>query len=282
MIEARQVVRQATPQDHGRLANLVYFESHVHRHLDWRTPLDWLGAPEYWIAEQDGLLAGAFACPPDPERVAWIRLFTHSHLFPLQTTWQVLWDTAREAVGALPGATIAAISLHSWFEALLLESSFALDDRIVTLEYTRGGPEPGNLPGIQIRRMTPADLPAVAALDAAAFGLLWQNSEAALYNALRQAGLATLAERDGQVVAYQISTQNPFSLHLARLATAPNLQGQGIGLAIVQDLIRQAHAIGLRRLTVNTQSQNRASLALYEKIGFTRTGEQYPVYTYPG
>jgi ribosomal protein S18 acetylase RimI-like enzyme len=31
-------------------------------------------------------------------------------------------------------------------------------------------------------------------------------------------------------------------------------------------------------LTVNTQSDNSASLALYRKIGFRETGERYPVY----
>jgi RimJ/RimL family protein N-acetyltransferase len=36
----------------------------------------------------------------------------------------------------------------------------------------------------------------------------------------------------------------------------------------------------LLRITVNTQSNNTASLALYEKIGFHRAGEQYPVYIY--
>jgi ribosomal protein S18 acetylase RimI-like enzyme len=32
-------------------------------------------------------------------------------------------------------------------------------------------------------------------------------------------------------------------------------------------------------LTVNTQADNAASLALYHKLGFRRTGEQFPVYT---
>jgi hypothetical protein len=32
------------------------------------------------------------------------------------------------------------------------------------------------------------------------------------------------------------------------------------------------------RLTVNTQSDNASSLALYKKTGFLETGERYPVY----
>jgi len=37
---------------------------------------------------------------------------------------------------------------------------------------------------------------------------------------------------------------------------------------------------GIPRLTVNTQSDNVTSLNLYQKMGFIRMGEQYPVYTF--
>jgi len=37
---------------------------------------------------------------------------------------------------------------------------------------------------------------------------------------------------------------------------------------------------GIYKLSVNTQSDNVASLALYQRLGFIRTGEQYPVYCF--
>jgi flavin-dependent dehydrogenase len=37
---------------------------------------------------------------------------------------------------------------------------------------------------------------------------------------------------------------------------------------------------GASRVTVNTQKNNSASLALYTRIGFKATGEKYPVYQY--
>ncbi|HET8705494.1 MAG TPA: hypothetical protein VFM46_04245, partial [Pseudomonadales bacterium] len=55
MIVSQEIaIRQASLTDHGRISNLIYFEPYVHRHLDWRAPLDWLGSPEYWVAEQNG------------------------------------------------------------------------------------------------------------------------------------------------------------------------------------------------------------------------------------
>jgi ribosomal protein S18 acetylase RimI-like enzyme len=53
-----------------------------------------------------------------------------------------------------------------------------------------------------------------------------------------------------------------------------------IGSALVADVLSQFARRGAHTLTVNTQQDNLASLALYEKVGFIRTGEEYPVYQY--
>ena len=122
------------------------------------------------------------------------------------------------------------------------------------------------------------DLPAVAEVDAAAFDPLWQNSLPSLERAYPQAVLATVIEANGQVLGYQLSTRNPLGAHLARLAVRPELQGFGLGRALIADLIQQADRHAMYRLTVNTQSDNAASLALYKKTGFRETGERFPVY----
>jgi len=129
-----------------------------------------------------------------------------------------------------------------------------------------------------VRPMLQSDLPIVAEVDATAFDPLWQNSFSALQQAYPQAAMATVAEADGQVIGYQISTRNSLGVHLARLAVRPDVQGGGVGRALVLDLIQKAAQNGFSRLTVNTQSDNAASLALYQKAGFHETGERYPVY----
>jgi ribosomal-protein-alanine N-acetyltransferase len=124
------------------------------------------------------------------------------------------------------------------------------------------------------------DLAAVAELDAFAFTPLWQNSLDALEKALPQATAATVAEDAQGLVGYQISTANPFGAHLARLAVRPDAQRRGLGSLIVTDLIQRLKNKGIARLTVNTQSDNHASLALYRKMGFVLTGEKFPVYCF--
>jgi len=141
-------------------------------------------------------------------------------------------------------------------------------------------PEASFPAGIAVRSMQPDDLPEVAELDAVAFKPLWQNTLDALERALPQATSAIVAEDTQGLVGYQISTANPFGAHLARLAVRPDAQRQGIGSLIVTDLIRRLKDKGVARLTVNTQSDNLASLALYDKMGFVVTGEKFPVYCY--
>ena len=282
MVNLDLAIRTAKLSDESRLSNLLYFESYVHRHLDWRTPLDWLGEPEYWVAEQSGLVNAALACPPDPENVAWIRLFVHSNLLSGTEAWHVLWETARQSFANRCGVTtVAAIVLHEWFQKLLQANGFTERQRIVLLEHVDGNFRERPMPaGLTIRPMQREDLPAVTQLDAAAFDPIWRNSLSALQRAFSQSGSATVAYCDGQLVGYQISTRNSFGVHLARLAVAPTFQGKGLGYAIVQDLLRRIYRMGIFRLTVNTQSDNGTSLSLYHKIGFTLTGESYPVYTY--
>jgi len=89
-----------------------------------------------------------------------------------------------------------------------------------------------------------------------------------------------VAQINNETVGYQISTRNSFGVHLARLAVLPQQQGHGVGYYLVQDLLNKTRLAGLYRLTVNTQNDNQASLALYQKMGFVLTGERYTVFTY--
>lgn len=279
MVNVQLVARTANPSDRMQIANLMYFEPHVHRHLDWRAPLDWLGASEYWVLEQSGVITATLACPPDPDGVAWLRLFAHSASVSLVDAWSVLWQTARTALQGRD-LTAAAITVSDWFGSLLTESGFEGRQQIVVLEQNSSSFQERPIsPDIQIRPMAEADLPTVAAVDSAGFERLWKNSLTTLRLGFLQAGFATVAQINGEIVGYQISTRNTFGVHLARLAVVPQQQRHGLGYYLVQDLVNRVRLAGLYRLTVNTQNDNRASLALYQKMGFILTGERYTVFT---
>lgn len=273
--------RPATSADQQKIADFIFLESHVHRHLDWRTPLDWLGHSPYWVLEEGGRLIAALACPPDPDSIAWIRLFACATHLSGPSAWAPLWNAAQYQLIERGGATAAAIATQDWFDAILIESGFDLAGHIVLLEWNdQSVPLISISSNINIRAMTHADLPRVVEADAAAFEPLWRNSLAALSKAYSQAVYASVVEDASGVIGYQLSTGGPAGVHLARLAVRPEAQGCGLGAALVSDLIVRVQKNGATHVTVNTQADNAASLALYRKLGFRRTGEQYPVYTY--
>jgi ribosomal protein S18 acetylase RimI-like enzyme len=272
-------VRPAVLTDQRQIGNLIHFSSNVHRHLDWQGPLEWIGSSPFYVLECKAEVIAALGCPPEPPSVAWIRLFVNSGRIPFQDSWKVLWDKAHAELVKKGHLIAAAIVLQDWLRTLLLASGFTSRQSIVMLERDGNSPIKEVLPsGVIIRSLMPYDLPAVAELDSAAFELLWQNTLPLLERAYPQAVWPTLAERGGQVIGYQLSTRNPNGIHLARLAVRPDMQGIGVGYALVADLIQKVDQHGFTRLTVNTQGDNISSLALYQRMGFKETGERFQVF----
>ena len=273
-------VRPADLSDHQQLSNLIFFENRLHRHLDWRSPLEWLGAPFYWALDDGGHIAAALACPPEREGIAWVRLFVFSGRWSAENAWGMLWPAAREEIARTGGAKVAAIAIQPWFQNLLAGSGFENLQQIVLLEWRYQPTAARETAGIHIRKMTEVDLPEVEKTDAASFDPLWQNPLETLRRAYAQALYATVAENENGIIGYQISTGGGQRAHLARLAVHPAIQGKGSGRALLNDLFGFLTSMGISRLSVNTQSDNQASLSLYQRMGFARTGEQYPVYTF--
>jgi ribosomal protein S18 acetylase RimI-like enzyme len=275
------IIRPVDDKDRKQLANLIHFETYVHRHLDWRPPLDWLGHSPYLVAERDEDLLATLVLPPDPPDVAWIRLFAVSSKWKLKEAWEALWSDAKARLLINPLIEIASIPLQDWFRELLIHSSFYHTHNVVLLDWQRGKTIPQrHASTVTIRSMGYDDLPAVHALDALAFDPLWRISIESLEYAYKQSALATVVVGDMGILGYQISTPSPMGGHLARLAVHPDDQSKGIGYALVSDVVDQFIRRGAMRITVNTQQHNLASLALYKKLGFHLTGEVYPVFQY--
>lgn len=275
-------VRPALTTDRNSLANIFHFEPFVHRHLDWRPPLDWLGYEPYLLLEKAERPLAALACPPDPPGVAWLRVFASQSRLPAEQAWGLLWPAAEAQLRQLEVQAAAAIPLKNWFKSLVIDDGFNLEHHVVVLEWENEG-YAQSPPAVEtdIRRMQPEHLAKVHEVDLQAFGLIWRNSLESLQLAHQQAVYATVALCDDEVIGYQISTPSPLGAHLARLAVLPQAQCQGIGYALVRDLQQRFKGLRPSRLTVNTQDFNQHSLALYKKAGFTPTGESYPVYLYP-
>jgi ribosomal protein S18 acetylase RimI-like enzyme len=283
MITLDAQVRRAVAQDRQRISSLLFYESNAHRHLDWRSALDWLGSRHYWTLEQDGRIVAALACPQDPPRVGWIRLFAYQPPLSAAEAWSALWSAASaEIVFDNPPMQVAAIIVKQWFQKILLSSGFEVMQNIILLHldihHAHRFPAARE---VCIRPMREDDLPAVAQIDRAAFGPFWHNTLDSLRRAYSQSVCASVAESDAGVEGYQISTGQMHRAHLARLGVRPEAQGRGVGTALMENLVHRLQADRIEGLSVNTQADNAASLALYRKMGFSRTGEYFPVLVHP-
>ncbi len=269
----------ASPEERIAIDTFLNQDNRTHRHLDWFSPSEWLGQQPFLIEKSvQGIQAVLLAAPEVP-RATWVRLFSVRQALPIHEVWGRLFDKATALLREMGVHRIAALSLSEWFTDLLSSSGFHHRDSIVVLAWKKST-QPASIldPQVEIRPMQPEDMHAVCKIDHAAFSALWQNSLGSLSKACQLPGINTVALKHGEIVGYQISTNLTIHGHLARLAVHPDYQGQQIASALVGDLLQKFTQGGVWHVTVNTQADNKASLAVYQKFGFQTTGETIPVY----
>jgi ribosomal protein S18 acetylase RimI-like enzyme len=274
------IIRRAIESDRDSLSSFIATQSLAHRHLDWRTPLHWLGLQPFYLLEEKREILAALAFPPDPPETLWIRYFSVSRKVNIHKAWDVLFNKAIQDTKSLENmGRITAVALHGWFEEVLSTHGFTILQQIVVLERNlRNQPKQELSSTVQIRRMVRSDLGDVQRVDNCSFEPIWRNSASGLSHAFDQSAYPTVAIKDGILIGYQMSTQSLMSAHLARLAVLPEHQRQGVGYLLVQDDINHFRNLGMDLLSVNTQNTNKESLALYQKLGFGLNSESFPVY----
>lgn len=255
----------------------------IHRHLDWNPPIEWLGQEPFYALEEGEAMRAVLAMPDDPPGVYWIRLFAISSDMDARIAWEKLFPRSCEQIHTSTSSVIAALAYEEWFNQLLRAEGWLEHQRVVLLKWHPQAidyHEPEN--PYLLRPMTNADLETVFHIDQVSFDPLWQQSLHATRRSYDQCSYATVVECEDEVIAYQISTSASFNAHLARLAVLPEKRGMGIGSALVMNMLKYFRKPWIREVTVNTQQDNLFSLKLYERIGFRRTGDSFPIYVYGG
>ncbi|MBI2862925.1 MAG: GNAT family N-acetyltransferase [Chloroflexi bacterium] len=116
-------------------------------------------------------------------------------------------------------------------------------------------------------------------VDQAAFPWLWWNSAAELeeYSTTRDVHLFTA--RDGEsIVGYVGFTLRHQWAHLDRIAIHPKYQGTGWGKGLLGFALNTMEQLGVHRVTLNTQTTNKAAQAIYHRFGFRRMPLNYTLY----
>lgn len=125
-------------------------------------------------------------------------------------------------------------------------------------------------PRATLRRGRRRDRPAALGADHAAFAPFWRLDDAGLHEALTATPSARfrVATIERQVVGYCVTGRAGRRGYLQRLAVRPEVQGRGIGRALVADSLRWLLRHDVQNTVVNTQVENERALQLYLGMGF--------------
>lgn len=258
--------------------------AYLHQHADWRPPEDWLGRDVFLaVKDQRGRLRASLAVIPDPTTTtaAWVRLATFDRAIDLRKCLPDLMQAACDRLSQHGVTQIGWLSAADWVDKALpsLRFSHLIDIHTWYLEKWRL-PTPTTSPHFQIRALQTDDFLKLVEIERLAFDPLWQHSPDAFKLAAAQALHFTIATVQNKVVGFQYTVAGRLgSAHLVRVAVAPAVQGAGIGSALLADLLAWLQSENIEVVTLNTQQDNRPSLALYRKFGFRPSGDRYPVWT---
>ncbi len=124
--------------------------------------------------------------------------------------------------------------------------------------------------GLDIRRLTYADLPQVIAIERRAFPAPWSLAMFVL-ELSKPGGVCLAALRGRRVVGYLVCSRYDTVWHVMNVAVDPDLQGDGIGSALLEHLLAEVGE-DAARYTLEVRQSNAPAIRLYERHGFRSAG----------
>jgi [ribosomal protein S18]-alanine N-acetyltransferase len=133
---------------------------------------------------------------------------------------------------------------------------------------------------LMLRPMTPADIPAVLAIEYDSYSVPW--SESTFRGLLRRRDAEMIvAEGGGRVIGYAIFWTVLDQSELGNVAVTPQWRGQGIGQQLVAEVLRRAESRGVREVFLEVRPSNASARRLYEAFGFSQVGRRRNYYQEP-
>lgn len=131
--------------------------------------------------------------------------------------------------------------------------------------------------------MQPADVPAVAAIEAVSFERPWR--EGAFRHELdipfSRALVAYPTDAPERVAGYVVLWHVADEVHLLNLAVAPELRGRGLGRTLATAVVEHAREVAARFVTLEVAIGNDVARTLYQRLGFVERERRRDYYA-PG
>jgi ribosomal-protein-alanine N-acetyltransferase len=133
---------------------------------------------------------------------------------------------------------------------------------------------------IRLRRVTPADIDAIHAIERASFSDPWTR-EAFASLARRGDVSFRVAEIDRAVAGYLVAWFVVDEGEVANVAVAPGARGRGVGGALLDELLAMGVGRGVTAVYLEVRESNGAARALYAARGFEIVGRRRGYYRRP-
>jgi ribosomal-protein-alanine N-acetyltransferase len=116
-----------------------------------------------------------------------------------------------------------------------------------------------------------ADLDTLVAIESAAYPFPWSRGN--FIDSLNAGYLARKRiDANGQWLGYFIAMPGVQEVHLLNLTVAPPHQRRGHARAMLDELVRESHALGAQRLWLEVRTSNQRAQQLYRRYGFRDVG----------
>jgi ribosomal-protein-alanine N-acetyltransferase len=231
--------------------------------------------------EHEGIVVGALFAWPDESPVAWVRLAMLDDALDVDAWLSLTLPPVLDRLRRLGTRALAWMDYGGWAGPYLSAHGFRRLAEVMTLiKLDRALPDTSGVDA-RLRQASGADVPAVVAVDRAAFTPHWWHSEATMRRRAAASSHLTVAEMAGKVVAYAEGVLHLPGAHLNRIAVHPSHQNHGIGALLLDDALRALWQHEAERVTLNTQTGNRSSQRLYRRFGFEPTGDLMRVWELP-
>ena len=230
------------------------------------------------VVERECAIVGALFAQTEESPVAWVRLAALDNDLDVGEWLDMVLPPVLDKLHRRGIRALAWIDRGNWAGAYLNVRGFTRLTEVVTLaKFDRVLPEVDDV-DVRLRRPSPADLPAVIAVDRAALSPHWWRSGSDMLQRVSGASYFVVAEIGDDVAGYAEGELHVPTAHLNRIAVHPDRQGCGIGSFLLCDALRTFWQSGASQVTLNTQIDNLRSRRLYNRFGFGPTGDEVTVW----
>lgn len=132
--------------------------------------------------------------------------------------------------------------------------------------------------GLNIRRMTLEDLPAVVELDRMSFSLPWPERSFRFELTENTASRCWVVERDSRIVGMLVAWMLVDEAHIATLATHPDFRRRGIARELLAHALRSMSKEGAVSSLLEVRESNTAAQEMYRQFGYEAVGRRKHYY----